>query len=216
MRTLVIDEEHSNYADLFTQYGEVDCISIPSIPQIESYDLICYVGGNDVDPSLYGHKKNYMTHCNLALDAPNELAHMVATRKNIPVVGICKGAQQVFVFNGGTLFQHVTNHCETHNAFTTDPLFKEIQITSSHHQMMDLESLNPSRYELLSWCKARSTRYEREAICNTKPLDKEPEVVFFPKTKQLAVQYHPEWMSVDSPGAKYFDKLVQEKLLSGV
>lgn len=215
MRTLVIDEEGSSYASIFEKYGYVDCVPFPTVSQIRKYDLICYVGGNDVSPTLYNHQTNSKTYSNRRSDEPNQLAHRVATEREhcIPVVGICKGAQQVFVFNGGTLYQHVNNHCETHSAVTTDPEYPIIQVTSSHHQMFDLHSIDPCEYELLAWCEPRSDRYERETDEDVGGYKVDPEVVYFPDTNQLAVQYHPEWMSTESPGYKYFDKLVQEKLL---
>lgn len=215
MRVLVIDNEDSSYAGIFSKYGYVDCIPNPTAHMIREYGLLVYVGGNDVSPELYNHRTNSKTHSYLPLDGFNKLAHFIATEMEprIPVVGICKGAQQVFVFNGGTLYQHVNNHCETHSAVTTDPEYPIIQVTSSHHQMFDLHSIDPCEYELLAWCEPRSDRYERETDDDVGGYKVDPEVVYFPDTNQLAVQYHPEWMSTESPGYKYFDKLVQERLL---
>jgi putative glutamine amidotransferase len=66
------------------------------------------LGGDDVDPTLYGQKKQDRTRgVNTKRDSL-ELAltrHAIQTKK--PLLAICRGIQLVNVALGGTLFQHI-------------------------------------------------------------------------------------------------------------
>lgn len=44
---------------------------------------------------------------------------------------------------------------------------------------------------------------------------REPEVVYWPQTQNLSVQYHPEYMAKDSPGWLYFNELINMFFVRG-
>jgi putative glutamine amidotransferase len=68
-------------------------------------------GGGDIDPRLYGEKphKHVYGVSELRDYAENE-ALDEARERGVPVLGICRGHQQMTVHNGGALRQHIAGH----------------------------------------------------------------------------------------------------------
>ena len=169
-------------------------------------------GGEDISPSIYNHATSIRTR---ATDTPSardrqEVAlAMQAILMGIPIFGICRGAQLSCALAGGSLIQDVQGHAGgNHEVVTKDgEVFKT---TSCHHQMMNPEGTD---FELLAWTpKNISKRYiiqNEEEVSVTV----EPEVVFFPKIKALAIQGHPEWMATSDSFVQYCLSLVKRKLL---
>ena len=61
--------------------------------------------------------------------------YIYGVNNNIPMVGICRGAQFLNVMCGGSLYQDVDKHNQDHVAHKPDSL-EEVMVTSVHHQMM--------------------------------------------------------------------------------
>lgn len=129
-------------------------------------------------------------------------------RSNIPMVGICRGAQLICAKSGGTLYQDLAGHITSHRADTADG--RDMLVTSSHHQMM-----NPvgTKHSVLMWTTNRSGYYISETI-ERDPPPVDYEVVYFPLTNALAHQPHPEWMEATSQYYQWFFESIQQ-LLSG-
>jgi len=193
------------------KFGEVHTVYHPAQITKPNSILILH-GGEDISPAIYGHKLSKRTH---ATEHPSQrdaqeiaLAHR-AIELGIPIFGICRGAQLACALAGGSLIQDVSGHGNgIHEVVTTDGAI--YNTTSCHHQMMNPEGTN---FELLAWTpKNLSNRYviqyEEEISVSV-----EPEVIFFPKIKALAIQGHPEWMSDSSSFVQYCLTLIQEKLL---
>jgi len=165
---------------------------------LKGADALLLWGGTDINPSLYGKPAHSRNDCYLSSD----LSHRdfmewyllrEAYQAKIPVIGVCRGAQLICAFAGGTLIQHTDAHYSAHNIETHDGL--SMMAPANHHQVM-----NPTgtKYELLAWAKTNRTKlYEDlpgepskgELIDN----DIDPEVVWFPEVRGLALQPHPEW-----------------------
>ena len=80
-------------------------------------------------------------------------------------------------------------------------------VSSDHHQMMHPFNLNHSKYEILGYSEEISSIYQNgneEEISMTL----EPEVIWFPETKSLCVQSHPEWQSPTSPFVSILNKII--------
>ncbi|WP_311476836.1 gamma-glutamyl-gamma-aminobutyrate hydrolase family protein [uncultured Gulosibacter sp.] len=74
-------------------------------------DAIVIMGGDDVDPALYGGNSDYPErghHVTLADKRTVALIGQAATDSK-PVFGICRGLQLLNVAHGGTLIQHLEN-----------------------------------------------------------------------------------------------------------
>lgn len=60
------------------------------VDDISNADIVMFTGGEDVDPSLYGHPKDDSTYSNLARDKEEE-AYFKQIKPNQLAVGICRG-----------------------------------------------------------------------------------------------------------------------------
>jgi hypothetical protein len=87
---------------------------------------------------------------------------------------------------------------------------RNMVVSSVHHQMMypfDIE------HDLIGWAAGiLSNCHLTEGDKNIK-VPVEPEVVYFPTTKALGIQYHPEFMHESEEAVKYARELVQQYLL---
>ncbi len=171
-------------------------------------DALVIWGGADISPSIYGQpvEKNCGATADLSHRDQIEVSVTAAAiQAGVPILGICRGAQLLCAMAGGTLYQDVHGHFGDHEITTHDG--KSYVTSSVHHQMMKVDAMNPEDYQLLAW----STKHR------TKPEDgvagEEPEVVYFPKIKGLAIQGHPEFMSPDCDFVAYSRQLVKEYLL---
>jgi gamma-glutamyl-gamma-aminobutyrate hydrolase PuuD len=189
-----------------------------TIRGFDNVDALVLWGGEDICPSYYNqkpHSENDKQNGPSSRDKREWAAMKYARMHNIPIIGVCRGAQFLCVFSEGTLVQHVNGHqCGTHMLEFADDSLPKMSTTSCHHQMMYPWETD---YQLLAWNARpnRSTVYEGEndreiTGCVAKV---EPEVVYFPKTRGLAIQGHPEWMQDTEPFVQYCNRMVQELLL---
>jgi anthranilate/para-aminobenzoate synthase component II len=130
------------------------------------------------------------------------------------MIGVCRGAQMMCAFAGGYLIQHVRGHQTDH--FITTSEGDTFRTTSCHHQMMYPYNIP---HEMLAWStENRSTIYEGEIgedLSDRMASRKEPEVVYYPTIRGLAIQGHPEW-ALGSEFADYCNEKIQEKLFNMV
>lgn len=77
---------------------------------------VLLMGGSDINPELYGAKKNIKTEPG---DIRRDLLEINLARRSIadkkPFLGICRGAQVLNVATGGTLIQHLPDLYPTEN-----------------------------------------------------------------------------------------------------
>jgi anthranilate/para-aminobenzoate synthase component II len=189
---------------------------------LSTADAFLLWGGTDIHPSFYNEQPHKFSG---APTLPSERdmwewkAMKYCKAHNIPIIGVCRGAQFMCAFAGGGLIQHVTGHTGgSHPVVTASgELFS---VTSSHHQMLDVHGTN---HELIAWTPKRlSSVYYQEnnhssahigkAVLNNE--FKEPEIVFFPDIKGLAIQGHPEWAEETSEFVTVTLNLVQEYLFA--
>lgn len=170
-------------------------------------DLLQFCGGADVSPSLYDHVQHQATGIDYARDkVEGDFFYKWEGKK--PMVGICRGGQFLNVMSGGTMFQHVNNHAiiGTHPATGKDG--EEIEVSSTHHQLM-----RPSlRGEVLLTANRQTTSriyWNVEKDCfseDTHPIA-DVECVFYEHTNSLCFQPHPEFGSVPQCREWYFEQI---------
>lgn len=170
----------------------------------ETPDLIQFTGGEDIDPSLYGHAKHSSTRSNPKRDAYEASIYHSMVGKTV-FAGICRGGQLLNVLNGGKMFQHVDNHGYDHMALDLVE-GKEVLVTSTHHQMMipgpDSVVLMTAERSKVRWLEQEQQIVDREKG------DVDVEAIFYPNTKSLCFQPHPEYLDVGQEGQEiYFDYL---------
>lgn len=75
---------------------------------LERADGLLVTGGADVSPDLFGEQPVPALGSVTPLrDRVDEIALRVATARDLPVLGICRGIQSMAVFAGGTLVQDI-------------------------------------------------------------------------------------------------------------
>lgn len=178
-----------SYSSFFKKFGEV--VVYPNAADWSKLKLIVFTGGEDVTPAYYGEEKQPYTLNNPKRDKMEETIFNAAKKLKIPMVGICRGAQFLTVMNGGKLHQHVTGHTSSHGIKTLEN--ELIQVTSTHHQVMRPEG---TTHQMLAWD-------ERHGVAH-------PEVVEYPLTNSLAIQFHPEYMAGESSAVRYSTDLIKE------
>lgn len=72
----------------------------------------------------------------------------------------------------------------------------QVIVTSSHHQMINPYELPKDTYKVLGWPSNNISNTYTDGKGKEKWLHqsfKEVECIYFPETKTLGFQYHPEW-----------------------
>jgi putative glutamine amidotransferase len=120
---------------------------------------VCLSGGPDLDPAKYGASPSPdLGPTEPALDEFELAVARVADRLELPILGICRGAQALNVARGGSLHQHlpaITDHSVAHrqtapgweetHPVRVDPASRlagvlgldELWVNSFHHQAVD-------------------------------------------------------------------------------
>jgi carbamoylphosphate synthase small subunit len=177
----------------------------------DDIDAVVFWGGSDIHPSLYKDRSSIRTGAGDLPSARDEFewkAMKYCKVKGIPMIGICRGGQMLTALAGGKLIQHVTGHQNSPHDMTTRT-GEVISTTSCHHQMMDPRGTD---HDLLAWSSKRlSNTYvggdDRQVDMEG---EVEPEIIWYPGIKGLAIQGHPEWAIPGCNFINYCNKLIME------
>lgn len=161
-------------------------------------------GGTDINPQIYGQERLPQTDIpDVARDIREISQVNNAIFKGEPVIGVCRGAQLLCAMNDGTLYQHSVGHNKSHDIYCG---FGESQlirnVAADHHQIMrpqgDYVVHANSEHDTEVW----DEEGKRSIISFV------PEVVWWPATKCLAIQPHPEWMTKEHPFNVWLESLI--------
>ena len=179
-------------------------------------DTLVLEGGTDIGSSFYGEKPGKYTSTPDVLRDRREVRMILDfADAGASILGICRGAQFVTAFLGGRLIQHVTGH-EKHmgHPIVTD---KDVSLWASslHHQMMYPFNLSRDAYKILAHTPSRRSKMyldgKNHEVSKDFPSDfVEPEIVWYPKIRALAIQGHPEYMPLDCRFVQHCRNLVKE------
>ena len=162
---------------------------------VAQLDGIVFTGGEDFAPAYYGKEEHEkLGEVNVTRDTYDLTLLKLATDRNIPTLGICRGLQLINVGMGGTLYQDLPaekpsdiNHRQeeegtvpTHSVSVVEGsvmhnIFgkQEIQVNTFHHQAID--KLAPG-LKIVGWSN-----------------DSVPELIeAYPHRQILGTQFHPE------------------------
>ncbi len=158
-------------------------------------DVLVFTGGGDISPKLYNEKAITNVTQNSLSERDIKETAIYYRYPEKGKIGICRGAQLLFVLNGGTLWQNVDKHTISHPIFLKDG--QTYEITSTHHQMMR-DNPNPQNpYKIRGWA-FKSTLYSSENAARSYPrtlylkTPRDLEIVWFEKTRSYCFQPHPE------------------------
>ena len=213
---------------IFPAYKAKDVEAVNGVcKETNSRAILVIWGGADISPSIYHQKPNSYCAATEKLSSRDELEVEIAQAAitfDIPIIGICRGAQLMCALSGGSLVQHVEGHAEGwHEILTKDG--ERYNCPSLHHQMMWPWG---AEHEMVAWMeRPRSRRYcgeptddptlGKDAYKLLELPGPEPEIVWFPKTKSLCIQSHPEFISdVKHPFVQYTFKLTNDYILGKV
>ena len=200
MKKVFIVNGNGSYQALFKRMGYTISNDLSDV------SLVCFTGGEDVTPSMYGHSKHSTTHNNPMRDQFEADLFNLCVERSIPMVGICRGAQFLNVMSGGTMYQDVSYHTRDH-LITDLETGESIWVSSTHHQMM-----KPSEKALLvatGALKGERTWWD-SGVFNKDTSNEDIEVVYYADSQALCFQPHPEfdgerYMNMHS----YFASLVE-------
>lgn len=200
----------SHVTDPFNLFDKT--VSVHRASDMKEQDAVLLLhGGADISPSIYNQKNN--NHC-FAPNTPSDrdLLEMAfvnqAVKMNIPIIGICRGAQLLCALDGGTLIQHIDGHTGSAHTIVDCNTGEYYKSNSCHHQMMVPRKDNNSN--ILAACTTETHGIDE----NNKEIKIKfvPEIIYFPDLQGLGIQGHPEWIP-ESNFTKYCRHLIYTYLL---
>lgn len=187
------------FDSVFTERGGRNLFQLVLGPE----DTVVFEGGTDINPNFYGQRSiSWTQRPDTQRDAKEAALMRRAITAGANLLGICRGAQFITAMAGGELIQHVDNHTGSNGHMMTTTGFggEIIRTNSLHHQMMFPFGLPEDEFKILSHVpNALSNEYligadeGEEDVKEFLPKNfVEPEVVWYPKVRGLAIQGHPE------------------------
>lgn len=187
---------------------------------IEDADLVQFVGGDDVDPSMYNQHTHESTFCNYNRDDKERAIYTMALDRGIPMAGICRGGQFLNVMNGGKMWQDVDGHnTGEHDAYLAGSKVP-IKVTSTHHQMMFPNWGSGINVKMLLVAKVATEKVMMSSkdagvypiVTKANPAVEartDIESLYYPHTRSLCFQPHPEYHGAIDTLCLYFRFLEQ-------
>lgn len=208
----VVGRGWSYYAP-FKKFGKKESDVNVLLKNITNVKVAIFTGGEDIAPSFYGQKPSKGTHFNIQRDLYEKRIFDTLLEYEIPMVGICRGAQFLCVMAGGRLCQHIDSHAGPPHLITT--FDNKVKTVNSFHHQMQLPIWDKNdgiEHKLIAWSSERlSYRYIGE---KNQEIDVpcEYEIVYYPTINALGMQYHPECMDEKSEGFQYCVELTGQLL----
>lgn len=219
-RILVVNDYDGLYSKFWENLGEIHLDTRRFLEDPHNFHLVCFTGGEDVSPELYGHR-NLASGNSPRRDEAEKVIFEAALMHGIPMTGICRGSQFLNVMCGGTMVQHLkASHGGSHHlAHTKDHCCFEV--TSSHHQM----SVPGPEGQVLSWAD-ETVRLDQMVYggnlladlgrCGSVFPNGETalvtEAIYYPKRRVFGVQHHPEWQRVSEEAPQWTLRMIRELL----
>lgn len=192
--------------DPFGLFKEVSVIKQPS--DIQDDGVLILWGGEDIGTSIYHQIPN--NYCSAFHPSKRDRYEMAcinhAIKHDIPIIGICRGAQLLCAMAGGSLMQHIEGHGRSHNVTLHDEDDTVLLCNSSHHQMM----MPPESAKILATSQGTQAC---DGMNKWQTIDAVNEVVWFPSINALGIQPHPEWDNCPQAFIDYCSRKIKEYIL---
>ncbi len=192
---------------------------------LEGIRGIILCGGGDVAPELYNEKDRYARYVSVKRDKFELGLVDFALKNNIPILGLCRGAQVINVFFGGTLIQdlieekEILGHCSLRGEEQKDIVERERE-----HDIEIYE--NSLLYSILRVKRLRVNSLHHQAIgdlgrglvASARSGDSVIEAVEIPRHRHpffLGVEWHPERMIQDGYSKRLIKAFVKASEIGG-
>jgi putative glutamine amidotransferase len=175
--------------------------------ELKKNHILVLWGGEDIATEIYNQKPNKHVNTYKKSIRDKEEIQLVqeAIDLDIPILGICRGAQLLCCLTGGSLVQHIEDHVGNSHPVVTHTE-ENLFTNSCHHQMMV-----PSKdQKILAYDKNTMGMGEDNLYHK---IDFIPEVVHFPEIRALGIQGHPEWPDMPKSFLHYCESLIISLLL---
>lgn len=157
-------------------------------------DLVVFAGGEDVNPIFYDEEAHPRTSFSRERDEKDMLLYSHCLDNGIPMLGICRGAQFLWVMNGGKLYQHIDGHIGDHSMYDVRQKATIDKVSSVHHQCC---IRNPDiGAVVLAESAVANTRWKNKTD-KTVGTMADIEAFFIRDTCCLGIQGHPEYKGYD-------------------
>jgi gamma-glutamyl-gamma-aminobutyrate hydrolase PuuD len=185
-------------------------VHIARASEIKEKDSVLILwGGEDIGTSIYGEKPN--KYCFGFKPSFRDMGEMkmieTALEMDIPIIGVCRGAQLLCCMAGGKLLQHIDGHGRSHRVTLHDEAEVEIICNSSHHQMMLPGDCD---HKVLASSECTLGLGENDTVVMVERVN---EVVYFPTLRGLGIQAHPEWENCPHEFVDYCTRKIQQYIL---
>lgn len=140
----------ANYEVFLKTVRDVEPVISLSVSELDRCRAILLPGGGDIDPIFWGERNKGSRSIDTVLDLRQFTILEHCIKKQIPVLGICKGMQLINVALGGTLQQHIPYACHYYlgrdqyhpvlhqkGCFLNTLYGAEAIVNSAHHQALD-------------------------------------------------------------------------------
>lgn len=172
---------------------------------VSDSDIVVWTGGEDINPKIYGEKPAGAVGWSDLRDHDDYDVFKAA--KSRFKVGICRGAQLLNCLppNDGRLWQDIDMHDNGDHPIRDHITNEELLVNSLHHQQMRVSN----RGEVVAGCHIARVKDSFNATwhCDGSYEDEDVEVAWYPGTKSLCFQPHPEF-DTEGPTGKYFERLL--------
>lgn len=152
-------------------------------------DFVIFTGGSDVAPALYGENAIAETYGNPQRDKEDIALYDLCVAEGIPMVGICRGAQFLWVMKGGKLFQDVDHHNNGEHDIFVFGENKKYRASSVHHQQCRPEQIKGMK--LIA--NASESKNRKSSLYTHTGPSSDFEIFAFMDDAILGIQGHPEY-----------------------
>ena len=172
---------------------------------LDGIDGLIITGGKDVDPARYGQVAHESTDVpRRDRDAWEDALLLAAIERNLPFLGICRGAQMLNVTLGGTLHQHLPDVIGTERFNAGGGIFVDNEVAVDEHS--HIASLIGGGVIGKSYHHQSIDRVADSLVVTARTDDGTIQAVELPDHAfGVAVQWHPEQ---DADDIRLFEGLV--------
>lgn len=192
------------YIDYISKFG-VPVILTPQHTEVEALDLLILPGGKDLLPSTYNARPSYFTgDPNPLLEQFDAIMLQQYIDADVPILGICRGAQRLWVHYGGQMDQHNSWHDQS--KYNSDQCHEIVWMGEHSVHSKKLEKVNSRHHQTMDTKMGKSIPEELDVMAYAFARKQAGKALYYPgiveifkhRTKRIVgIQGHPEDMYSD-------------------